>query len=91
MATIDTIIADIWEWLRVQIFGSDILAGIFILFFVYMAYSSMDMPVPQTIGLTLPTLMVLLFMGYMNWFGWIAVIIAGLLFGVTVYKIYGGR
>jgi len=91
MADVGTIIADLWEWVRIDIFGSDIIAGLFVLVFIYMAFSSLDLPVPQTVGLTMPAVVAVLFMGYMNWFGWMIVLLAGLLFGVLAYKIYGGR
>lgn len=89
--SITTILTDIWEWIRVDIFGSDILAGVFVFAFVYVAFSSMDLPVPQTVAFTLPTALTMVVLGYLNWFGWLAVVLAALMFGVIVYKIYGVR
>lgn len=91
MSSIATILTDIWQWVRFDIFGSDILAGFFVLAFVYAAASSLDLPVPQTVAFTLPVALTLIALGYMGWFGWLIVVVAALLFGVIIYRIYGVR
>lgn len=85
------IISDIWEWIRVDIVGSDIFAGILIAGYVFVLYSSLDLPVPQAVGLSVPTIVVVVLLGYLGWFGWLAIILLGLLFGLLVYKMFGVR
>jgi len=89
--TLTAIISDLWSWFRIDLVGSDIMAGTIVAVYVFACYSAMDLPIPAAVGLSLPTIFAVILLGFLGWFGWLALVLAGLLFGVIVYKWYGVR
>lgn len=85
-----TILSELWKWVRVDIFGSDILAGLFIGVWLFIAISANRVSYPMAMGLTLPVVVSIIFLGHLSWFGWVFIIITGLMFGLIVYRVIGG-
>lgn len=89
--TILNITTSVWEWVRFDIFGSDILAAIFVIVLLYIGGSSLNIPAPALMGLMIPPVIAIIFLGHLSWFGWLIVIITGLMFGLIIYKVIGVR
>lgn len=89
--TLLDIVTSVWEWIRFDIFGSDILAGIFIIVMLFIAGSSLDLPYSSLMGLLIPPLLAIIFLGHVSWFGWLIIILTGLMFALIVYKVIGVR
>jgi len=82
------LISNMWSWFIQDLIGNEIIAIIIIMAIVFMLISSIGIPRKVSIIFMIPISLGFIFMGYLSWFGWIIIAVAGMVFGALTYKLY---
>ena len=82
------IFIDLWNWAAYEILGSEIVAAIVVAVVTFMVLSAIGLPRPIALGFMIPLALGLIFSGFLGWFGWVIIMVAGVVFGFLIYKLY---